>query len=73
MRVEISYKFVVGFIVVVASVVLLNLLVPQMRIPEWTHQWITIIGALLVGLIFGWIFPKHLRQTLKCSQKQQNV
>ncbi len=58
MRVEISYKFVVGFIVVVASVVLLNLLVPQMKIPEWTHQWITIIGALLVGLIFGWFFSK---------------
>jgi methyl-accepting chemotaxis protein len=58
MRVEISYKFVVGFIIVVASVVLLNLLVPQMQIPEWTHQWITIIGALLVGLIFGWIFSK---------------
>ena len=58
MRVEISYKFVVGFIFVVASVVLLNLVVPQLQIPVWTHQWITIIGALLVGLIFGWIFSK---------------
>ena len=58
MRVEISYKFVIGFIVVVASVVLLNLLVPQMDIPEWTYQWITIVGALLVGLIFGWVFSK---------------
>lgn len=58
MRVEISYKFVIGFIVVVASVVLLNLLVPQMQIPEWTHQWITIVGALLVGLVFGWLFSK---------------
>lgn len=58
MRVEISYKFVIGFIVVVASVVLLNILVPQMQIPEWTHQWITIVGALLVGLIFGWLFSK---------------
>lgn len=58
MRVEISYKFVIGFIIVVGSVVLLNLLVPQMEIPEWTHQWITIVGALLVGLIFGWLFSK---------------
>ena len=58
MRVEISYKFVIGFIFVVASVVFLNLLVPQMQVPEWTHQWITIIGALLVGLIFGWVFSK---------------
>ncbi|SEA38223.1 methyl-accepting chemotaxis protein [Desulfuromusa kysingii] len=65
MRVEISYKFVVGFIVVVASVVLLNLLVPQMQVPEWTHQWITIVGALLVGLIFGWIFSKAFTANFK--------
>ncbi len=65
MRVEISYKFVVGFIIVVASVVMLNLLVPQMQIPEWTHQWITIIGALLVGLIFGWIFSKAFTANFK--------
>ncbi|MCK4502263.1 MAG: methyl-accepting chemotaxis protein [Desulfuromonadales bacterium] len=65
MRVEISYKFVVGFIFVVASVVLLNLLVPQMNIPEWTHQWISIIGALLVGLIFGWIFSKAFTANFK--------
>ncbi len=58
MRVEISYKFVVGFIVVVASVVLLNLLVPQLQIPAGLHQLVTIGGALLVGLIFGWIFSK---------------
>ncbi len=58
MRVEISYKFVIGVIIVVGSVVLLNLLVPRMEIPVWTHQWITIVGALLVGLVFGWLFSK---------------
>lgn len=58
MRVEISYKFVIGVIIVVGSVVMLNLLVPRMEIPVWTHQWITIVGALLVGLIFGWLFSK---------------
>ncbi len=65
MRIEIGYKFVVGFIVVVASVVFLNLLVPQMQIPEWTHQWITIVGALLVGLIFGWLFSKAFTANIK--------
>lgn len=58
MRVEISYKFIVGFIVVVASVVLLNILVPKLDIPQGLHQLITIGGALLVGLIFGWMFSK---------------
>ena len=65
MRVEISYKFVVGFIVVVASVVLLNLLVPKMDLPEWTYQWITIVGALLVGLIFGWLFSKNFTARIR--------
>ncbi|MCW9048921.1 MAG: methyl-accepting chemotaxis protein [Deltaproteobacteria bacterium] len=65
MRVEISYKFVIGFIVVVASVVLLNLVVPKMQIPEWTHQWITIVGALLVGLVFGWLFSKAFTANIK--------
>ncbi len=58
MRVEISYKFVVGFIVVVASVVLLDMLVPKLGIPEAAHQWVTVVGALLVGLLFGWGFSK---------------
>ncbi len=65
MRVEISYKFVIGFIVVVASVVLLNLLVPKMDIPEWTYQWITIVGALLVGLIFGWLFSRNFTAKIR--------
>lgn len=65
MRVDISYKFVIGFIVVVASVVLLNLLVPGSDLPEWTHQWITIVGALLVGLIFGWLFSKNFTARIR--------
>lgn len=65
MRVEISYKFVVGFIFVVASVVLLNLLVPRLDAPEWTHQFITVIGALLVGLIFGWVFSRAFTANIK--------
>lgn len=65
MRVEISYKFVIGFIFVVGSIVLLNLLVPKMDIPEWTHQWITVVGALLVGLIFGWLFSKAFTTNIR--------
>ncbi len=65
MRVEISYKFVIGFIFVVASIVLLNLLVPRLDAPEWTHQLITVIGALLVGLIFGWLFSRAFTANIK--------
>ena len=65
MRVEISYKFVVGFIVVVASVVLLNSLVPRTEIPTGLHQLITVVGALLVGLILGWLFSRAFTANVK--------
>lgn len=65
MRVEIGYKFVVGFIVVVASVVLLNLLVGRLQLPAWTHQWITIVGALLVGLLLGWLISKAFTANIR--------
>jgi methyl-accepting chemotaxis protein len=65
MRVAISQKFVIGVICVVAWVVLLNLLVSQMAIPDWTHQWITIVGALLIGLIFGWLFSRVFSANIK--------
>ncbi|MEJ2700150.1 MAG: hypothetical protein P8Z70_10900 [Desulfuromonadales bacterium] len=36
MRIEISHKFIMGFIIVVGSVVLLGTLVPHLGIPaEW--------------------------------------
>ncbi len=58
MRVEISHKFIMGFICVVASVVLLNLLVPRLGIePEW-QQLVAVGGALLVGLVLGWAFSR---------------
>jgi methyl-accepting chemotaxis protein len=65
MRVEISYKFVVGFIVVVASVVLLNSIVPKLEIPAGFHQLISVGGALLVGLIFGWFFSRAFTANVK--------
>lgn len=59
MRIEISHKFVLGFVVVVGSIVFLNYLVPTIGfIPEGFHQFVSTLGALLVGLLFGWIFSK---------------
>lgn len=59
MRIEISHKFVLGFVVVVGSIVFLDYLVPAVGfIPQSFQQFVTTLGALLVGLIFGWIFSK---------------
>ncbi len=59
MRIEISHKFVLGFVVVVGSIVFLDYLVPTLGfIPQEFQQFVTTLGALLVGLLFGWIFSK---------------
>ncbi len=59
MRIEISHKFVLGFVVVVGSIVFLNYLVPTLGfIPQGFHQFVSTLGALLVGLLFGWFFSK---------------
>jgi len=68
MRVEISYKFVMGFIIVVGSVVLLNYLVPLLAFPEqyqWLQQPLSIGGALLIGLVMGGIFSKTFTANIK--------
>ena len=59
MRVGISHKFTMGFIIVVASIVGFNLLVPLLGLEEyWWHQVFSAAGALLVGLILGTVFSR---------------
>ncbi|MDD4456510.1 MAG: methyl-accepting chemotaxis protein, partial [Syntrophotalea acetylenica] len=59
MRVEITYKFIMGFIIVVASIVALNYLVPAAGlVPHYMEQALSTACALLVGLLLGWIFSK---------------
>lgn len=65
MRVEISYKFVMGFIIVVGSVVLLNLLVPHLGIPEAWQQLVAVACAILIGLVLGWVFSRAFTANLR--------
>ncbi len=58
MRVEISYKFIVGFLIVVVSGVIVNLAVPYLQIPPEFQQTFSIACALVVGLIIGAIFSR---------------
>ncbi|GAB4174188.1 MAG: methyl-accepting chemotaxis protein [Geothermobacteraceae bacterium] len=58
MRVDITYKFVMGFIIVVGSIVLLNLLIPHTGLPDQYRELVAIAVALAVGLLLGWLFSK---------------
>ena len=60
-----DYKFVMGFIIVVGSVVLLNLLVPLVGIPESLQQFVAVLCAILVGLVLGWVFSKAFTANIR--------
>ncbi|MFO7981851.1 MAG: methyl-accepting chemotaxis protein [Desulfuromonadales bacterium] len=65
MRVEITYKFVMGFIIVVGSIVLVDYLVPVFGIPEQFQKLFSTTVAITVGLILGWIFSKAFTTNIR--------
>lgn len=59
MRIDISYKFIMGFILVVASNVMLNLLVPYLGLGDiYLQQYVIVGGAITIGLLLGLVFSK---------------
>ena len=58
MRIEISYKFILGFIVVVATIVAVDFFVPFLGLPEFLEQLVVMAAAMTVGLVLGWLFSK---------------
>ncbi len=69
MRVEISYKFIMGFIIVVGSIVLLDAAVPSLGIPQEWQMLFTMACALLVGLVLGWFFSKKFTANIRLLRK----
>jgi len=65
MRVEISYKFIIGFLIVVVSGVVVNLVVPHLQIPPEFQQFFSVTCALVVGLIFGSIFSRAFTANIR--------
>ena len=66
MRIEISYKFIIGFIVVVVSGILVNLVVPYIKgiEPEF-RQVFAIFCSLVVGLIIGSVFSRAFSDKIR--------
>ena len=65
MRVEIAYKFVSGFIIVVGSIVGVGYVVPLLGIaPQW-QQLFTATVAILTGLLLGWFFSKTFTTNIR--------
>lgn len=65
MRIEIAYKFVSGFIIVVGSIVGVGFVVPLLGIAKEWQQLFTTAVAMLTGLILGWFFSKAFTTNIR--------
>jgi methyl-accepting chemotaxis protein len=65
MRVEISHKFIIGFLVVVVSGVVVNLAVPYLKIAPDFQQIFSTACALVVGLIIGTLFSRAFTANIR--------
>ncbi len=69
MRIEIGYKFIIGFIVVVAAVVAVPYAVSLLDLPEWARGLIPPLAAIAVGLTIGSVFSRGLTRQVGVLQK----
>ena len=67
MRIEISHKFIIGFMVVVVAGILVNQAVPYIETiqPEF-RQVFSIFCSLIVGLIIGALFSRAFTTNIRC-------
>ena len=66
MRIEIGYKFILGFITVIAAVTVIPFVTPYLKIDkDWEHLFSTLCAitvGLIMGLIFLWMKHRLLRK-----------
>lgn len=60
MRVQIGYKFILGFIAVVAAAAFVPGLIEKTEVAEWLQKPLSFLTAILLGLILGSIFTRSL-------------
>ncbi|MBE9536921.1 MAG: methyl-accepting chemotaxis protein [Proteobacteria bacterium] len=65
MRVEIGYKFIIGFIIVIGAVVLAPHLTQLFNIPEGLKNIVSTLVAIVVGLSIGSVFSKNFSRNFQ--------
>ncbi|OGP30752.1 MAG: hypothetical protein A2073_00320 [Deltaproteobacteria bacterium GWC2_42_11] len=57
-RIDIGYKFIFGFIAVVAATAFAPFIIDRFDMPEWLRVTVTFLAAIVIGLIFGSFFTR---------------
>ncbi|MCR4286423.1 MAG: methyl-accepting chemotaxis protein, partial [Deltaproteobacteria bacterium] len=64
MRVPIGYKFILGFIAVVAAAAFAPGIVDKFDLPEWLREPVSFLTAIVIGLLIGSFFTKSFTRRL---------
>lgn len=71
-RVPIGYKFIFGFIAVVAAAAFIPDIIDKVAMPDWLRKPISMLAAMVVGLFLGSFFTKsftkHFRYITDLAQ-----
>lgn len=72
-KVPVGYKFILGFIVVVAAAAFVPSLVEMLDVAEWLKQPLSFLVAILIGLILGSVFTRsfsrHINRLTSMAQR----
>lgn len=72
-KVPVGYKFILGFIVVVAAAAFVPSLVELLDVAEWLKQPLSFLVAILIGLILGSVFTRsfsrHINRLTSIAQR----
>lgn len=72
-KVPVGYKFILGFIAVVAAAAFVPGLVDMLDVAEWVKQPLSFLVAILIGLILGSFFTRsfsrHINRLTSMAQK----
>ena len=60
MRVPLAYKFILGFLAVVASAAFVPNIVAKIGVQEWMRTPLSFLTAMVIGLILGSVFSRGL-------------
>lgn len=65
MRVEIGYKFIIGFILVIGAAVLAPYITQLFKLPEGLEDLVSTLVAVVVGLTIGSVFSTNLSRNFQ--------
>ncbi len=65
MRIPIGYKFILGFMIVVAAAAFIPDVVDDLDIYEWLRKPVSFLAAILIGLVLGSVFTKGITRHFK--------